>query len=222
MLPSLMLLGLPPEVANGTTRPALIAQSLSAMAIYQRHTRLEGGVVSLLVAPAVVGALLGAWLASSVVPRELLKPVLLLTLSAVALVMLRPRRKTQPNHDEPSRVTRPRAGELILMGITGVYGGFVQAGVGFLLLGVLHGLARRELIQANAIKLVCVLVFSTAALVVFVVANQVEWVSASALAIGATVGGQLGGRYGTRANPDVLKRVIAACVVAALVGAALR
>ncbi len=53
------------------------------------------------------------------------------------------------------------------LGLAGFYGGFVQAGVGFVLLAALAGTLRYDLVRANALKMLCTLVFTVVALGLF-------------------------------------------------------
>jgi uncharacterized protein len=75
----------------------------------------------------------------------------------------------------------------------GVYGGFIQAGVGFLIITALlaHGL---DLVRINAVKVFVVLFFTGIALVVFVKHGQVDIRLGPALAVGNSIGGWLGAR----------------------------
>jgi uncharacterized membrane protein YfcA len=108
---------------------------------------------------------------------------------------------------------------LVGMFVAGLYGGFVQAGVGFLLLGALSGMLRYDLVRANALKLACVAVFGVAALVVFIVAGQVAWLPAVVLAAGTTLGSLLGVRFAVRVPQNVLRYIVLACVIATCVAA---
>jgi uncharacterized membrane protein YfcA len=104
----------------------------------------------------------------------------------------------------------------------GLYGGFVQAGVGFVLLAVLGGVLRYDIVRANALKLVCTLVFGSVALGVFAVAGQVEWKLAALLAVYTVIGSQLGVRFALRARHDIIRWIMFAAVVATCVAAMLK
>lgn len=220
-LPVLMLLGLPANVANGTNRLSVVSQSVSGTLAFHRAGKLHTEAALPVAAPTIAGALVGAF-AAAWAPPAILEPVLLGTLVLMALVMLvRPKLVLASPDEEPRRAWKSPASLLGLFG-AGVYGGFVQAGVGFVLLAVLGGLLRYDAVRANALKLVCVLLFGLAALGVFVAHGQVEWIPATVLAVGTVVGSQLGVRFAIRADPRALRAFIFVCVVASCIGAYLK
>ena len=48
--------------------------------------------------------------------------------------------------------------------VAGFYGGFVQAGVGFVLMAALADTLRYDIVSTNALKVVCTLAFTAIAL----------------------------------------------------------
>jgi hypothetical protein len=216
-LPVLMLLGLPADVANGTNRLSVISQSLSGMIGYHRGRALDHRSIARVLVPTALGSLAGALLASRV-PVRVLELVLLGTMVAAALlVALAPKLFSAPRDSEP-RWDRRAAGFLGLLG-AGLYGGFVQAGVGFILLGVLGGVLRYDVVRANALKLVSTFVFGAVALVVFTGAGQVDWLLAGLLAAYTVAGSLLGVRFALRVHHGVIRWVIFVAVVASCVAA---
>ena len=217
-LPALMLLGLPADIANGTNRLSIVSQSISGVFGFYRGGKLEPRSILPVLAPTILGSLAGA-VGASMVPAEALKYALLGTMLAVAtLMVLRPNAVVAPVDSEPVWSERKIAGFAGLFA-AGLYGGFVQAGVGFVLLAVLGGILRYDVVRANALKLVCTLVFGSVALGVFAVAGQVEWKLAALLAVYTVIGSQLGVRFALRVRHDVLRWIIFATVVAVCVAA---
>jgi hypothetical protein len=179
-LPLLMFLGLPPLVANGTNRVAITLQSVMAVGSFHRmgHGNL---VVSLhLAVPAVLGSLLGAWVATWVA-AAVFEFVLVLAMIGASVFMLLP---------QPMLDTRPltpdRLGPVIYLAmfLIGVYGGFIQVGVGALFLVVLYRMLRIDLRQVNVFKVAIVLLYTLPALLVFAISDQVRWGMGLTLALG--------------------------------------
>lgn len=221
ILPTLMLLGLPADLANGTNRLSVVTQSVSGATAFHRAGRLDTGGIVPSLAPTVLGSLVGA-IAASRVPPDVLKHVLLGTMIVMAtLFLLRPRLVTAPEGSEPAWKTRRLAGFAGLFA-AGLYGGFVQAGVGLVLLAVLGGILRYDVVRANALKLVCTLVFGVVALSVFIVADQVVWLPAVLLAGYTVIGSQLGVRFALRVSHTVIRWIIFCSVVAICAGAFFR
>ena len=77
----------------------------------------------------------------------------------------------------------------------GIYGGALQAAVGFLLIALLSGQLGYDLVRANSVKVTLVLAYTLVVLPVFVLADQVAWLPAIVLAIGTIVGAWAGARW---------------------------
>ncbi len=219
-LPALMLLGMPAGLANGTNRVCVLTQSISGVLAYRKSGQLDERALLPVLLPTLSGALLGS-LGAAWLPEVWLKPVLLGTMVVVAaLLAVRPQALSAPRGGQPRSATS-LAGFTGLF-LTGLYGGFIQAGVGFLLLSVLGGVLRYDLVRANALKLVCTGIFGAVAVVVFAVADQILWVPALILAAASVIGSILGVRVATRIPERAIRFVVFAAVLLASVGAYFR
>ncbi len=81
----------------------------------------------------------------------------------------------------------------------------MQAGVGFVLIMVLAGILRYDLVRGNALKMATTLGFTGLALLVFVLRDQVLWVPGLILAVGCVIGVQLSVRIAVSVNQNVLR-----------------
>jgi uncharacterized membrane protein YfcA len=220
VLPALMALGLPADVANGTYRLGVVTQSIAGTAAMNREGKLETRSIVPILIPTVVGAIVGALLATWV-PREVLKPIMLVTMIVMAALIAFRKRTLIPGQGPaltPQQAPRSYAG----LFLAGVYGGFIQAGVGFLLLGVLIGTLRHDLITGNALKLVITLAFGTVSLGIFVWAGLVSWTPAIVLAVASIIGARLGVRLMLKVPIAGLRWFVFACVIATCIAAWLR
>jgi len=218
-LPALMLFGLPADVANGTNRLAILAQSGTSLTAFHRAGQLPTEAIVPMLLPTAAGTLIGA-VSASQVPPEVLETVLLVTLTVMALVLALAPRAAAPEGETPRRLAERPLGSLGLFA-AGLYGGFIQAGVGFVLLWVLGGLLRYDLVRGNALKAVCTLVFGSLSLAVFVAAGQVAWGAALALTVGTTLGAAASVRFALAA-PGAIRWVVLGAVLAAVAAAWLR
>jgi uncharacterized membrane protein YfcA len=93
----------------------------------------------------------------------------------------------------------------------GIYGGFVQAGVGFLVITALlaHGL---DLVRINAIKVFVIFAYTLIALGVFIYHDQINYTLGFALAAGNSIGGMLGPKLAVAKGHDWIKRVVTVTV----------
>ena len=217
-VPALMALGLPADIANASNRVAVFSQAASGAYSFHRDGKLDTGAIRDIAAPTLIGAVIGALLASYF-PVWLLKPVLLVTMGGMAVLMVVRPAAIAPEGAVPRRASdHPRA--MVGLFVAGLYGGFVQAGVGFVLLMVLAGTLHYDLVRANALKMLCTLGFGAASLAVFIARDQVAWAPALVLAVATSLGSVLGVKYAVKADPKQLKRFVAALVVLACLGVA--
>mgnify|MGYP002623411351 FL=1 len=185
-LPLLMFLGLPPGVANGTNRVGILLQNVAAVRSFERHGVLDRSSLRWAALPATVGSVIGAWGALQV-GDEAFKRVLVFLMIAMSLFVLwRP---------PAARFPSARRGWVLALafGAIGVYGGFVQAGVGFFLLAGTTA-AGLDLVRGNAVKVLTVLAMTVVALAVFAGAGRVMWSTGLTLGAGMILGGLLGAR----------------------------
>ncbi|MCP4192471.1 MAG: sulfite exporter TauE/SafE family protein [Planctomycetaceae bacterium] len=190
-LPALMFIcGLEPKIANGTNRVAILLSSGSASATFYRNGSIDFKLVLRLCVPLLLGAPVGV-LSAIHLPVEAFKPVFgALFLAMAALLAFKPKLLTDADR-------KPRSSpfvEFVLFFAIGIYIGFIQAGMGILLLlamGIFHA---RDLVSANAAKNVIGFLVTALALSVFVIYRQVEWIPGLTLAIGNLAGGYVGAR----------------------------
>lgn len=208
-MPVLILLGLPPATANGTNRIAILVQNATAVTTFHRRGHSDPRTSLTLALCTVPGAVLGAWAAIAIDPvlfERILGGVLI---AAVVLIVFRP-----GGAGADPRPTRPVVAHLAVAA-AGVYGGFMQAGVGFLLMPILHHLLRLDLVRVNMHKVFIIGAYNIPALLVFALRGHVWWIGGAALAAGNALGAWLGTRA-TVAGGDRLVRTVFAIAVLAM------
>ena len=208
-LPLLLFLGLPATVANGTNRVGVLAQNISAVVGFHRHQILPLRWALGVSVPALIGASLGVWAALNVPElafRRILSIVMLvMTLGTLLHKSLKGDARREPPH--PSHWSMVTG--FFLMGI---YGGFLQAGVGFLALA-LTSLAGLDLVRGNAVKVFTVMLLTTLSLAVFAGAGQVDWPAGLALGTGNVLGGIVGVRVAVLKGHKWLEHVVTVTIV---------
>ncbi len=190
-LPFLIFLGLPPTVANGTNRVAILVQNVFATARFHRFKVIPTGVTLLTGLPAIAGALVGAQIAVEIDELLFKRLLAVIMLVVMALMFFGPQRR--PAHANPALSQRTRLWLPVAFFAIGVYGGFIQGGIGFLLITALT-LAGYDLVRTNALKVLVVLIFTPFALGVFVVNGQVDWLHGAVLAVGNAAGAWIASR----------------------------
>ena len=185
-LPLLIFIGLPANVANGTNRVGILLQSVMGAESFRRSELLDGRGVLILGIPAVIGSLLGAQIAVNL-NEELMERVIgAIMLLMLGVILLRPQRWLE---GELKRMQdRPSIWTLILFFFIGIYGGFIQAGVGIFLLAALVLSVGYDLVRANAVKVLIILIFTFVSLLVFANNDQVDWGAGLLLGVGNMIG----------------------------------
>jgi uncharacterized membrane protein YfcA len=209
-LPVLIFLGLPAATANGTNRIAILIQNLAAIASFKKLNVFSWRVSVLAALPAIAGAILGANLALDV-SEAWFKRTLAAIMIGVLLLMLYDPGKRLRAHAGPMTRTRQIWFGLGFFGV-GVFGGFIQAGVGFLII-ILMLLAGFDLVVTNAVKVLVVFLFTIAALAVFVLHGQVNYLLGAALGLGSAFGGWLGTHVAVRKGHDWVRAFVSVVVV---------
>lgn len=203
-IPALMVLGMPADVANATNRVGVLLQGLVGVSGFKKHDSLPVEDFKSMLLPLLTGSLFGALLASYA-PQYLLKYLLLGAMLTVAtIVLIRPSVIAPPEGTIPNKVAdTPMAWWWLLL--AGFYGGFVQAGVGFILITALAGALRYSLLQANALKILATVVFTFLALVIFIINDQILWLPGLILAAGTMIGAYFGVKIALRVSQKSLK-----------------
>jgi len=212
-IPALMIFGMPADIANATNRVGVFLHSIvSTLGFRRENVQIASadafGIVAITVGGGVAGALIASFM-----PNLYLKPVLLGVMVGMALIILLKPAGVAPPPGTPVVPLKQKPAAWIGLFMAGLYGGFVHAGVGFLLIGVIAGTLRYDLLRTNAFKMLCVLVFTGAALVVFIWRGQVNWLPGLVLACGMMVGGHFSVKFAVKVSQAALRWFLFAVTV---------
>jgi len=194
-LPMLIFLGSPAAVANGTNRIALMVQNIVGVSNFRKKGFFYPKLGITLAVPAVFGSLLGARFAISV-PEELFQKILAIIMIVVMILILtRPEKRfLKEIEGENLSTTRLVVSIFVFFGV-GLYGGFINAGVGFVIIVALTLITGMSLVKINSLKLFIVLVYVSSSFVVFIIHGKVDWILGFTLAIGNALGAYLGSNF---------------------------
>ena len=185
-LPLLIMLGLPANVANGTNRVAILLQNVVGVRRFHTQKVLDFKRGLLLAIPAAIGAVIGAQIAAGLDEQLLRRTIGVLMVIMLIILIIRPKRWLEGTHGAIGE--KPTVLQYLIFFAIGIYGGFIQIGVGLFLLAGLVLSAGYNLVWGNAVKLLIVLCFTIFALIVFVINDQVNWFIGLILAIGNMTG----------------------------------
>ncbi len=209
-LPLLIFLGLPANVANGTNRVGVLLQNVVAVGSFHGQKVLDWRRGLLLSIPAIVGSVVGAQIAVNLDETMMRRTIGALMVAMLVVILVRPRRWLE---GRPELADKPLGWLqlLIFFGI-GIYGGFIQAGVGIFLLAGLVLSAGFDLVRANAVKVLIVLMFTISALAVFLLNGQVVWGIGLILAIGQMLGAWVAARMAVKRGAVFVRWLLIAVV----------
>lgn len=208
-IPALLFAGIPANIANGTNRVAVVMQSAAAAESFRRKNVFVFRDSLPMLIPAFIGSIAGALVAAELDPRvfDIVLGVVLLMM--VATLFIKPATVAGPNEE---RRRRPILTIVSFLAI-GFYGGFVQAGVGFLLIIGITTLFGYDLVKTNALKMLVVTLYSLFALGIFAFYGQVLWLHGLVLGLGNVAGALMGVRFAITRGAGAIRWVIVAAVV---------
>lgn len=190
-------MGLPPTVANATNRIGIFFNGIFAIRGFQsKGSKVETYSIWLGVA-AFFGAIIGSLIAVDI-KGETFNRILAGVIVLVVAYMLFGT-KISSNQEERTS-PKAKAFGIIAFFLIGIYGGFLQAGVGYLIMAALTFVNRFSLLKTNITKVIVVPIYTLASLGIFIYNDLINWELGIALAVGSALGGWLTSRWSTRVN----------------------
>lgn len=202
-LPVLIFLGLPPNVANGTNRVAIVIQTAFATAGFKSKGVTTFPFNAYLGASALLGAIIGASIAVDIDGAVFNKILAVIMIAVILIIVFKPKINLKDVHE---RLT----GKYLWLGMLaffffGIYGGFINAGLGFIIILFLHFFNHMSLVRANATKVAVVCIYTLSALVVFILNDKVNWAVGFVLAIGNAAGAWIASRVSVNKGDGFIK-----------------
>jgi len=206
-MPAMIFMGMSPATANGTNRIALLAQNITSVSEFRRKGLADFRLSLTLALCTLPGAVLGAIAAVRIDPLWFKRLLAAVMIGVLVLTLKNPK----PGTGEGS--THPRWAHVGMVGV-GFYGGFIQAGVGFIFMALVRGLLHLDLVRTNMHKVFVIGMYMVPSLLVFAVTGQVRWLAGAVLAVGNSLGGWIGTKVQISRGEGVIRVVFAVAVVA--------
>ena len=214
VLPALMFSGLDASSANATNRIGILVQTSAALLTYHRAGQRELRLTLATMAGGAIGSFLATMLTS-----DQLRNAILVAMVLMLGISLLPKQKKASGDAAPQREL-PAPTPLMYAGFfaIGIYGGFLQAGVGILaMLFLLHVFAVAAVVS-NVVKSAATLGLTIVALTVFAArGEQIDPARGAVLAAASILGGLFGARVAMRVSERVVRGAIVVAVLASLV-----
>ena len=205
-LPFLIFMGLPPAVANGTNRVAIVIQTFMATMGFRSKGISTFPFNTYIGISALFGAIIGAKIAVDI-DEGIFNKVLAIIMLAVMLIII-----FKPDIDLTEKAERLTGKNLwqgiIVFFFLGIYGGFINAGIGFLIILYLHYAHHINLVRTNATKVFVVLIYSLAALIVFILNDKVDFKIGLVLALGNATGAWISSRLSVKKGDGFIRKFL--------------
>jgi uncharacterized membrane protein YfcA len=205
-LPLLIFMGLPANVANATNRIGIFLQSAVGAASFRQQKIFDYKEGVWFAIPATFGSLAGA-IAAVNLSSDLMETIIGgLLFFMFFIVLYKPEKWIQ---EKAGKIEgRPKLWQIVIFFFIGLYGGFIQAGVGFILLAGLVFGAGLNLTKANALKVFIVFVYTSIALLVFIVNRQINYLAGFTLAFGSMIGAFIASKVAIKSGPKVVRIIL--------------
>jgi len=200
-LPLLIFLGLDASVANGTNRIGLLSQNLSGVLSFRKENVSQIKLSLKMALFTLPGAAIGAFYATKI-SDAFFEKILGVVMIGIVITMMVPSSK--------EFVTEKLTGKVPwliypIMFLLGFYGGFIQVGIGFLLMIAIHRVLRMSLLYVNLHKVFIVLIYTIPAILVFAFTGNVNWVYGISLAVGTSFGAWWSAKIAVKKGEKIIK-----------------
>ena len=208
-LPTLIFLGLDAALANGTNRVAIFIQNVSAVYSFKRENYQQFNLSMKLSLLTLPGAIAGALLAVKISDASFQK-ILGFVMIGIIISMIIPRSKFTIDNNEKKKITWVVALSMLFIGF---YGGFIQVGVGFIVMAALNYLLRFDLVHVNMHKVFIIMVYTVPALFIFIFTGNVNWTLGLSLAAGNALGGWWAAKAAVKKGDKLIKVILIAVIL---------
>ncbi len=204
----MILLGIEPVVANGTNRIGVLVGTTSGALAFKSEKFTDVRQSLILGLCAVPGAIIGS-LYSVQIDNTLFTRILAVVMIMLLVTMFIPKKK------QKDIAEKAKASTLIYpaMFIVGLYGGFIQVGVGFILMAFLRHLMSYDLLRTNMHKVFVVLIYTIPVLLVFGINGKIDWYYAIVMSFGNALGSWFSVKLAIKKGEKVVKIVLAIAIV---------
>lgn len=208
VLPVLIFLGLDASVANGTNRVAIFIQNVSAIISFKKEKISNFGLSLKIGVFALPGAVAGAIIATKI-SNQLFETILAVVMIGIVITMLIPKSKKDYSVEVIKKTPFLIYPAMFLIGF---YGGFIQVGVGFLLMAALHHILKLNLLNVNMHKVFIVFLYTIPALSIFIFTGNIDWLIGIILACGNAFGAWWAAKLAVKKGDKVIRIILAVVV----------
>ena len=210
IMPLLIFMGLPSAEANGSNRIAIFIQNIFGVAGYRSKGVYVFPFAFWVAIPAVLGAVIGSKIAVDVSDQLFNRILAIVMITVMAITILKPKMIDL----EEIAMTRKRIWvSVVLFFLLGIYGGFIQAGIGFLIIASLTSVHGFNMAKTNSIKVFVILCYTLAAVIIFYLEGKIRWEYGLTVAVGNSIGAWVGSRWSVGKSDRLIRLILLVMVL---------
>ena len=210
IMPLLIFMGLPSAEANGSNRVAIFIQNIFSVAGYRSKGVYVFPFAIYMAVPAVVGAIIGSKIAVDISDQLFNRILAIVMITVMGITIFRPKLKESIQ----SNFTREKTWlSVLIFFCLGIYGGFIQAGIGFLIIASLTTIHGLDMARTNSIKVFVILCYTFAAVIVFYLEGKIRWEYGLTLAAGNSIGAWVGSRWSVGRSDKLIRMILLVMVI---------
>lgn len=228
-MPTMVFLGMPGATTNGTARVAILGQNVTAIAGFRQKGFSDFRLSLSLALCAIPGTFLGAFLGTKLSGVWFNRVLAVVMLGVLVTMILGERKKkktkvasdskentSSENESDSEESTNQRyktkVGHLLML-LVGFYGGFIQAGVGFIIISVLNSFMKIDLVRTNMHKVFIVAIYTVVAIGIFAWQGRINWMTGLFLMAGMSIGGWIGSHLAVNKGDSFIRAVLYTAIV---------
>lgn len=205
---ALILIGVEPVVANGTNRIGVLVGTGSGALTYKSEKFTDIKTSLILGLSAIPGAIIGS-IYSVKISNHLFQRMLAVVMILILITMFLPKKKIAATTEKikKSWLIYPA------MVLVGLYGGFIQVGVGFLIMAFLRHLMAYDLLKVNMHKVFIVLIYTVPVLIIFGISGKINIFYAIVMSLGNALGSYVSVKLALKKGEKVVKIVMVVAII---------
>ena len=211
-LPILIFMGLPAPLAQGTNRIAILLQTFTAVKGFKSKGVSTYPFSLYLGISALIGSLIGAYYALEFDGKAFNRTLAIVMIMVLIVTIVNPTKNAKNTVEKLTG--KPLIISIIVFFFLGIYGGLINAGIGFLMLLVLPYLNGMNLLRSNATKVFVVFVYTIGATIVFAINDKIDYGLAAVLSVGNVSGAWIASRWSVKKDDKVINLFLIITVTA--------
>ncbi len=206
-LPVLIGSGLSPVTANGTNRINIILQDISATWGFIRRKELPLKITIALAVPVVLGAALGAYLATKLHSDSMNLIIMFLLVFMIIYVTRKPHGSSGEKTLTPVKKRIDWLTWILFLAV-GIYGGFLQVATTIILMNLLQRRLGMSVITSDSVKIFLNLLMIPVAVIIFLLHGQISFLDGIIMGVGGFSGGWIGVKIANKLSADFVRVVM--------------